>query len=143
MTTKNKKANTMATDTRIAILEAENTRLRAEVERGRQRVAGDGSENCIFCATISGTGHAQDVPMCRLCELESQLATERERVKALDGASRGMLENYLELKNISLILAKSDAPGWIGRGMTVDDDVHVQAVRAALTTPPGATEETE
>jgi len=44
----------------------------------------------------------------------------------------GMLEGYLGLKHVSLIIAKSDSPGWIGQGMTVDDDIHVKAARSVI-----------
>lgn len=47
-------------------------------------------------------------------------------------AYSAMLENYVELKRISLIVAKSDAPNWIGAGFTVEDDIHVQKARALL-----------
>ncbi len=56
------------------------------------------------------------------------LAQRDELLKAL----RGMLENYLNLKSISLKIAKSDAPGWIGQGLGVEDDIHVIAVRKAI-----------
>jgi hypothetical protein len=102
-------------------LQSATADLRAEVERGRQRVAGDGSENCIFCATISGTGHAQDVPMCRLCELESQLATERERVKELVKHGSAIIP-HLEVSH------EADA---------------FQSLIESLTTPPSAKEETK
>ena len=46
-------------------------------------------------------------------------------------ACKGMLENYITLRRISLDLARSDRPGWCP-GVTVDDDVHVIAVRAAI-----------
>lgn len=60
---------------------------------------------------------------------------QREYVQALEAvaeAGRKMLENYRELKSISLAMAKSDAPGWIGNSLTVDDDIHVRDVTKAL-----------
>lgn len=46
-------------------------------------------------------------------------------------AVKGMLENYIELKKISLIMARSDRPNW-GQGLTENDDIHVLAVREAI-----------
>ncbi len=56
------------------------------------------------------------------------IASAPELLEALEG----MLENYIELKRISLCMAKSDAPNWIGASMTPEDDVHVIAARQAI-----------
>lgn len=47
-------------------------------------------------------------------------------------ACKGMLANYIELKRIALLVAKSDAPNWVGSGLTAEDDIHVTAVKAAI-----------
>ncbi len=52
-------------------------------------------------------------------------------------ALEGLLENYLTLKRISLIVARSDGP-WAGSHLTEDDDVHVIAARAALALAKGS-----
>lgn len=57
---------------------------------------------------------------------------ERQRDKLAE-ALRGMLDNYIELKRITLAVARSDSPNWLGCQMTPEDDIHVKAARAALT----------
>jgi hypothetical protein len=47
----------------------------------------------------------------------------------------GMLGNYLELKRLSLIAARSDRPNWMP-GMTEEDDCHVIRARAILAKVP-------
>jgi hypothetical protein len=63
---------------------------------------------------------------------EAQLSDAQAALKVSQDAMRGMLGNYIELKRISLYMAKSDSPNWIGRDMQPEDDIHVQAVTAAL-----------
>ena len=58
-------------------------------------------------------------------------------------ALSAMLANYLELKRVSLALARSDAPNWIGSPMTPDDDIHVIKARAAIAKATSQKEETE
>jgi hypothetical protein len=68
--------------------------------------------------------------VCKAIELENAaLAAQLEEARR---AMTGMLENYITLKEMSLVLARSDAPNWIGRNMTADDDIHVIAVRKSL-----------
>ncbi len=53
-------------------LAIELTNDRATLERFIKRVrSDDDASECPFCAIYSATGHAQQVPMCRLCALES------------------------------------------------------------------------
>ena len=74
---------------------------------------------------------AMELSEDRAREIEAAI-NERAALVAVAEAATRMLENYRELKQISLALAKSDAPNWVGAGMTVDDDIHVQAVTNAL-----------
>lgn len=83
--------------------------------------------------------HEQEIRDCWTEERNDHNKVREERDK-LRQALGGMLDNYIELKHISLIMARSDAPGWIGRGMTVDDDIHVQKARAALNPDNGGKE---
>jgi hypothetical protein len=73
--------------------------------------------------------------MAKDVELEYRRLVEQNRV--LRQALSGMLGNYIELKRISLIYARSDAPNWMP-SLTENDDIHVIAARAAL----AATKET-
>lgn len=66
---------------------------------------------------------------------QRELTTLETRNRQLVQAASGMLENYLELKRISLAMACSDAPNWMGANLTPDDDVHVIAVRKVLGKP--------
>lgn len=71
-------------------------------------------------ARVTGKANAEFI--CRACNSFYEM---RE-------ALNGILENYIELKRITLHMAKSDAPNWIGKNLTVDDDIHVIAARAAI-----------
>lgn len=62
----------------------------------------------------------------------NQLAEARRDKERLEKAVSGMLENYIQLKQITLAMARSDSPNWIGSRLTPDDDIHVVAVRAAM-----------
>lgn len=46
-------------------------------------------------------------------------------------AAKGMLENYIQLKRISLAVARSDNPDWMP-SLTEDGDIHVIAIRKAI-----------
>lgn len=61
----------------------------------------------------------------------SQITKLEAQVAELSRALTGMLGNYLELKRLSLILARSDNSGW-APGLTENDDVHVIAARKAI-----------
>lgn len=53
--------------------------LRAENTELKMRISGELSENCPICKTIGGTGNSQDLPMCYICQLESNLDYEKCR----------------------------------------------------------------
>lgn len=62
-----------------ATVEAQRRELAKMQARG---VSGEGSEDCPFCKHYPATGHAQQVPMCAMCQLES----ERENILANSNA---------------------------------------------------------
>lgn len=65
---------------------------------------------------------------CEVKSVKAPVGLEYEAIEAL----QGMLENYIELKRISLMVAQSDAPNWAGATLTVEDDIHVIKARAIL-----------
>jgi hypothetical protein len=56
----------------MAKLEREVAKLEREVERLHRRVSGELSEDCPFCSRISNDGTSHQVPMCGLCQAESE-----------------------------------------------------------------------
>lgn len=64
--------------------------------------------------------------------LKEEIVILKQERDTLQRAAKGMLENYIEMKVITLAMARSDAPSWVGARMTPDDDTHVIAVRKAL-----------
>jgi hypothetical protein len=56
------------------------------------RINGDNSENCLFCMEYPASGHSQQVPMCGLCQVESDMGM----LKALAEKSE---ELYMEILN--------------------------------------------
>jgi len=76
----------IATKTELAASKAENAALIIRV------TTGENSDNCPFCKTLSGHGHTQSVPMCHLCELESQRDQQLERELAAAKAEIAALQ---------------------------------------------------
>lgn len=70
-----------------------------------------------------------DKELVAVAKRYDSVVTQRD---ALAAALRGMLDNYIELKRITLAVARSDSPNWLGCQMTPEDDIHVKAARAAL-----------
>lgn len=55
---------------------------------------GEHSENCPFCAKIKMDGTSQQVPMCRLCDVEATLDTERQRAEKAERELEEMTRRY-------------------------------------------------
>jgi hypothetical protein len=59
------------------------------------------------------------------------IETPTVQEKALLDALKNMMGNYLSLKRMSLILARSDSPNWMPN-LDENDDIYVIAARKAI-----------
>ena len=61
------------------------------------RVRGETDGDCPFCETVSATGHNQDCPMCRLCQLEANQPQYVARIAELEALNEAHLNNAIEV----------------------------------------------
>lgn len=63
---------------KLGEMEKQFNKAQLELTKAHTRVhTGENSDDCPFCKTYSATGHSQQVPMCHLCTVESELDQSR------------------------------------------------------------------
>jgi hypothetical protein len=71
------------------LIREERDTLKKENTAFRRRISGEISEDCPFCAIVTVTGHSQNSPMCRLCELESS----RDQLHETNAVLQSQIDN--------------------------------------------------